>query len=220
MLCGPAICPPTYSVLDGLCKRGQAATTQPIFITCHVLCRCPSLPRCLRHLLLRPAHLGESLVRLVQELREGNLQLLSVVGLLLVAENFPDLVVELAAAVAHEDDLQCLLDTDLSSLLLVVHQELGQVEQVSGLHSRRVRDATLVHGQELVPPDHVVQVVVDLPDPELDLLSGRLVPELHQRVGDLLPTELFVLLGVQPLEDALQRVELDRLHVLLGGQVV
>ena len=52
---------------------------------------------------------------------------------------------------SHIDDLQGLFHADLAVEVLVVHQKLDQVKEVSRLKAGLIGDAHLIHGQELIP---------------------------------------------------------------------
>ena len=107
--------------------------------------------------------------------------LVRAVGVLfLVPKNVLDLLVELLASVAHKQNLEGLLDGNLTLEGLVVHQKLREVEQLlrlvlwveSVLAAQFLGDdAPLVHGEEFVVVDIAVQIVVHLPDDLLDVVA-------------------------------------------------
>lgn len=99
-------------------------------------------------------------------------------------------VIQLLPPVAHEQDLQRLLHRNSPSKIAVVHQELRQIEQIPRLHPSFIRNAALVHDQELVPGNLGVQVVVHFPDEEFDLALVGAVAKAAEGVGDLGAVEI------------------------------
>ena len=132
--------------------------------------------------------ISSSFVDLFDVLLICDLLLLFVLLLVVDSENGFDLSVKSFSAVPDEEDLQRVLDGDSAPELFVVHQELHEVEELSGLEASRVRYSPLVHRHELVFADHPVEVVVDLPDHVGDFGLGRvgahLVESLHEVAGN------------------------------------
>mmetsp|Transcript_16473 Transcript_16473/g.46159 ORF Transcript_16473/g.46159 Transcript_16473/m.46159 type:complete len:144 (+) Transcript_16473:406-837(+) len=85
--------------------------------------RSPLAPGSLRDFLPRPSHLCQPVVRLAEELREVDLQLLAVGAFLLILlpEYLLDLSIELPTAVPDEQDLKRLLYANVAGEFLVVH---------------------------------------------------------------------------------------------------
>lgn len=132
------------------------------------------LPHHLSHslpLLLQPLPpLQIVLPHLLQVLLKKNLPLLAVFGLLPLSKDLEDVLLqEVGIWIPDVDKLQGVLNGDLASAGQIVHQELYEVEEVSGLEAGLIEDAALVHQGELVFVDLSVQVLVDLPDPLIDL---------------------------------------------------
>ena len=69
---------------------------------------------------------------------------------------------------ADVNEFECVLNSDAPSSGNIIHQELGQVEEVSGFEPGLVEDAAFVHECELVLIDRAIEVFVDLPDPLID----------------------------------------------------
>ena len=80
---------------------------------------------------------------------------------LFFSENRLDLLVQVLAAVAHEQNLQGLLNRDSAAEVFVVHQEGHKVVELAWLEVLRVADASFVHRLELEPGDETVEVIVD-----------------------------------------------------------
>ena len=73
---------------------------------------------------------------------------------------------------AHEENLESLFDGHASLEVLIVHEERHQVVELSWLEVARVRNATFVHSLEFELADITVQIVIDLPDDELNIGAG------------------------------------------------
>ena len=74
---------------------------------------------------------------------------------------------------AHEQNLEGLFNRDAALEVLIVHQERHQVVELTGLEVARIRDATLVHSLELLLADETVQVIIDLPNDQVDVGASR-----------------------------------------------
>ena len=128
----------------------------------------------LRHglpLLLQPLPpLEVILPHLFEVLLEEYLPLLAVLSLLPFSEDLEDVLLEqIWIWISDVDEFQGILDGDLASAGEVVHQELDEIEEVSGLEASLIEDASFVHEGKLVFVDLSVQVLVDLPDPLVHL---------------------------------------------------
>ena len=111
-----------------------------------------------------------------------------------------DFVIELVTSVAHEKDLKCLFDSDFALVLLVVHEELDQIEQLARLQISLVVDATLVHSHEFFFGNVAIQIVIDLPDDQVDFttawLAAQILEHVRQVNGSNLVLGILWLLGV------------------------
>ena len=76
-------------------------------------------------------------------------------------EDGTNLIIEALTTVAHVEDLQSFFNSDAALECLVVHQELHKVEELAGLESSLIRNATLVHGQELLLAHITVQIIIN-----------------------------------------------------------
>lgn len=69
---------------------------------------------------------------------------------------------------ADINKFQGVFNGDAPSSGNIVHQELGQVEKISGFEPSLVENATFIHEGELILIDAAVQVFIDLPNPLID----------------------------------------------------
>lgn len=60
---------------------------------------------------------------------------------------------EIRIRISDIDKLQSILNCDLASTSKIIHQELNKIEEVSGLKSGLIEDASFVHESELVLVD-------------------------------------------------------------------
>lgn len=67
--------------------------------------------------------------------------------------------------IADVDQFECVFNGDFVPAGEVVHEELDEIEEVSGFEAGIVEDAALVHECELVLVDFSVEILVDFPDP-------------------------------------------------------
>ncbi len=112
--------------------------------------------------------------------------LLNTIGILLViAEDGTNLFVQAVASIPDEQDLEGLLDGYRALEGLIVHEELGQVEQLAGFQADGVGDATLVHGAELLAGHQAIEVVINLPNDEVHLGLGGLAAKELQDAGQV-----------------------------------
>ena len=138
---------------------------------------------------------------------------------LLFSKDGLDLFIKVLTAVTHEKNLQGLFDRNASLEVLIVHQERNQVVELTGFEVAWIRDATLVHSLEFLLANVTVQVVIDLPDNELDLGACGLAAEELKSAGDVHSGDLVkvVLLALvlrgQEVEHAIELLLLDRLDL-------
>ena len=79
------------------------------------------------------------------------------------------LLEEVRVGVAHVDEFEGVLHCDFVPAGQVVHEELYQIEEVSGFEASLVKDAPLVHEREFVLIDFSIEIFVDFPDPLIHL---------------------------------------------------
>ena len=129
-----------------------------------------------------------------------------------------NLLVKILTTMAHEQNLEGLFNRDAPLEVLIVHQERHQVVELTGLEVARIRDATLVHSLEFLLADETVQVIIDLPNDELDVGACRSASEELERASDVHRANLIVivLLGsvaaAQKLEHSIQLLLLNGLN--------
>ena len=140
----------------------------------------------------------------------------SVLVSLLLTEDGLDFFVKVLTSMTHEQNLQGLLDSDPSLEVLIVHQERDQVVELSWLEIAWVRDATLVHRLELLLADETVQVVIDLPNDELDVGARRTAPEELKCASDVHRTDLIVVLLLGSVTTAQELEHSVKLFLLNG----
>ena len=116
----------------------------------------------------------------------------------------------------HEQNLERLLDGDAPLEVLIVHQERDQVVELSWLEIAGVGNATLVHRLELLLADETVQVVIDLPNDQLDVCARRPAPEELKRASDVHRAYLIVVLLLCSVATA-QEIEHSVKLFLLNG---
>jgi len=107
------------------------------------------------------SHLSEVLV-------EQNFSLLTVLSLFSFFEDVLDVFLKLVW-MANINKFQSVFYGDAPSSCNVVHQELGQVEKISGFKPSLVENATFIHEGEFILIDAAVQIFIDLPNPLIDL---------------------------------------------------
>ena len=138
---------------------------------------------------------------------------------LLFSKDGLDLFVKVLTAVTHEKNLQGLFDRDASLEVLIVHQERNQVVELTGFEVAWVGDAALVHSLEFCLANVTVQVIIDLPNDELDISASWAASEELKRARDVHSTNLIVVLllgsvaGAQKLEHAIKLLLLDGLDL-------
>lgn len=110
------------------------------------------------------------LPHLLQVLLEQNFPLLAIFGLLAFSKDLEDVFLkEIRIRVSDVDKFQGILNCDLASTSKIVHQKLNKIKEVSGLESGLIEDASFVHESELVLNDFSVQILINFPDPLIDL---------------------------------------------------
>ena len=128
-----------------------------------------------------------------------------------------NLLVKVLTAVAHEENLEGLLDGDATLEVLIVHEERHQVVQLAGLQIAWVRDASLVHSLELLLANETVQVVIDLPNDELNIGTGWAAAQELQSTSDIHSADLVMIIllrrvtAAEEFEHAVQLLLLNRL---------
>ena len=71
--------------------------------------------------------------------------------------------------VSDVDQLQGVLNSDFSSAGQIIHKELNEIEEISGLEPCLIENASFVHESELILVDGAIEVLIDFPDPLIDL---------------------------------------------------
>ena len=146
----------------------------------------------------------------------------------IIAENSSDLLIELCTTVTHEQDLEGLLDGDAGAEVLVVHEESYEIVELAGLEVLLVADTPLVHSLKFVLGYVTVEVVIDLPDNELNFGTSGLATEELEGTGDVHGRNLvqvILLSGVTSGKEVkhtvqlllLDRLDLDGLEDLSGA---
>ena len=107
-----------------------------------------------------------------------------------------DLVIEHHSTVTHIQNLEGLFDGDTALKSLVIHEELDEVEELSWLEVGMVRDATLIHGHELLLGHETIQVVINFPNDQLNLSLGWSAPKEEKSLGDVHGTDLVSVLSL------------------------
>ena len=138
---------------------------------------------------------------------------------LFFAEDGLDLFIKVLTAVTHEKNLQSLLNGDTSLEVLIVHEECHQVVELSGFEVTGVRNAPLVHSFKLKLANETVQIVIDLPNDELDVgacgpASKELKRACNVHCADLVVVVLFRrITAAQKFEHAVQLILLNGLDL-------
>lgn len=121
-----------------------------------------------------------TLVNLFQVLSESNFFVGAILILFLITEDSLDLFVKSITTVAHEENLKGLFNGDTALEGLIVHQELNKVEQFAWFKSWGQAvltgkllgdDTATVHSDELVLGDVTVQVIIDFPNDESNVVT-------------------------------------------------
>ena len=135
---------------------------------------------------------------------------------LFFTEDSLDFFIQILTTVAHEEDLECLFDGDTSLEVRVIHEEGDKVVQLAWFKIREVSDASLVHGLKLLPVDVTIEIIINLPDDELDVRLGWPTAQELEATSDVHGSDLvvvFSLSGVTRAEEvkhAVQLLLLDR----------
>jgi len=117
---------------------------------------------------------------------EKDLSLLPVFGLLPLSKNLEDVLLkEIRVRVSYIDQLQSILDCDLISAGQIVHEELHQVKEVARLESSLIKNASLVHEGKFVLVDLSVKVLIDFPNPLINLWLAEGKAEFSQDSDDI-----------------------------------
>ena len=138
---------------------------------------------------------------------------------LLFSKDGLDLFIKVLTAMTHEKNLQGLFDGDASLEVLIVHQERDQVVELARFEVAWVGDAALVHSLEFLLANVTVQVVINLPNDELDIGASWAASEELQRARNVHRTNLIVVFllggvtGAQELEHAIKLLLLDGLDL-------
>ena len=140
----------------------------------------------------------------------------SVLVSLLLTKDGLDLLVKVLTSVAHVKNLEGLFDSDATLEVLVVHQESHEVVQLAWLQVGWVANATLVHRLELLLADETVQVVIDLPNDELDVGARRTAPKELKCASDVHRTDLIVVLLLGSVTTAQELEHSVKLFLLNG----
>ena len=116
-----------------------------------------------------------------------NLSLLAVFGLLPLSKNFKDVLLKkIRVRVSDVDQFQGVFYCDFISAGKVVHEELHQVEEITGLESSLVENAPLVHEGEFILIDLTVEIFIDFPNPLVDLGFAEGETEFGENSDDIL----------------------------------
>jgi len=116
----------------------------------------------------------------------------------------------------HEQDLQSLFDGDTSLEVLIVHQEGYQVVELAWLQVAWIRDAALVHRLELLLAHETVQIIVDLPNDELNIGAGRAATQELKRAGNVHRADLVVIVSLGSVAAAQEFEHTVQLFLLNG----
>jgi hypothetical protein len=98
---------------------------------------------------------------------EKYFSLLSIFGLFPLLENVPNVFFELVW-MTDINELQSVFYSDPPSSGDIVHQELSQVKEISGLKPGLVEDAAFIHECEFVLINGAIEILINLPDPLID----------------------------------------------------
>ena len=121
---------------------------------------------------------------------------------LFFAEDGSNFLIEILTTVAHEKDLECLFNGDTSSELCIVHEEGYKVVKLTGLEITEVSDASLVHGLKLLPVDVTIEIIIDLPDDELDVRLGWPTTQELEATSDVHGSDLVVVFSLSSVTRA------------------
>ena len=91
---------------------------------------------------------------------------------------------------ADINKLQSVFNSDAPSSCNIIHQELSQVEKVSGLEPGLVKDAAFIHECEFVLIDGAIEILIDFPNPLIDFGLAVVKVELCQDSDDIFLVEL------------------------------
>lgn len=120
---------------------------------------------------------------------EKDFSLLSVFSLFSLFEDVLDVFFELVW-MADINEFQSVFNSDAPFSSDIVHQELSQVEKVSGLEPGLVKDATFIHECEFVLIDGAIEILIDLPNPLIDFGLAVVKVEFCKDSDDVFLVEL------------------------------
>ena len=116
-----------------------------------------------------------------------NLSLLAVFGLLPLSKNFKDVLLKkIRVRVSDVDQFQGVFYCDFISAGKVVHEELHQVEEITGFESSLVENAPFVHKGEFILIDLAIKIFIDFPNPLVDLGFAEGETEFGENSDDIL----------------------------------
>ena len=96
------------------------------------------------------------------------------------------LLEEIRVRVSDVDQFQGVFYCDFISAGKVVHEELHQVEEITGLESSLVENAPFVHKGEFILIDLAVEIFIDFPNPLVDLGFAEGETEFGENSDDIL----------------------------------
>ena len=143
----------------------------------------------------------------------------SVLVALFLAKDGLNLFIKVLTAMTDEKNLESLLNSDTSLEVLIVHEESNQVVKLSGLEVAGVGNATLVHSFELKLADETVEIIIDLPNDELNIGASWAASKELKSASNVQSTDLVVVVllssvtAAQKVEHAVQLFLLNCLNL-------